>query len=469
MPVRILHQIFNNMKKIILGITAAALVVSVSCKKKTDDPTPTPTPTPTEDSLGYKLSSDITSNRTLLSGKTYTLEAMVYVKAGATLTIPKGVTIKALKGKNGIVITRGSKIMAEGTVDSPIVFTSNEGTPTPGDWGGIVILGKATTNATFSGQAGVGEIEGGVNNSSGDGLYGGSDDNDNSGKLKYVRIEYAGYPFLADKELNSLTMGAVGRGTEIDYVQCSYGYDDAFEWFGGTVNCKHLIAYKTHDDNFDADFGYRGNVQFGIAITDPNDADVSGSNGFEIDNDATGSETSPFTAPVFANITIIGPKETSSTTINSNYKRAAHLRRNSRANIFNSILMGFPTGILVDGSKTGTQLKSGTLELRGILVAGSTKSFDTVGTSSTTLGALTPYLTTDNASWNNVSLTNTSDVSLSAPYATGASFNPNPTATSPAASNAASSSTGKLGSVTAVSYRGACSTNDTWWKTWTKF
>ena len=131
--------------------------------------------------------------------------------------------------------------------------------------------------------------------------------------------------------------------------------------------------------------------------------------------------------------------------------------------------MGFPTGILVDGSKTGTQLKSGTLELRGILVAGSTKSFDTVGTSSTTLGALTPYLTTDNASWNNVSLTNTSDVSLSAPYASGASFNPNPTATSPAASNAASSSTGKLGSMTAVSYRGACSTNDTWWKTWTKF
>lgn len=459
------------MKKLLFGLSAVAIMYSVACKKPDNNPTPTPTPvdtTSTEDSLGYKLNSDITSNRTLKAGKTYTLESMVYVKSGATLTIPKGVTIKAAKGKNAIVITRGSKIMAEGTVDSPIVFTSGEGTPAPGDWGGIVILGKATTNAVFNGTPGQGEIEGGINNTSNDGVYGGTDDNDNSGKLKYVRIEYAGYPYQPDKELNSLTMGAVGAGTEIDYVQCSYGYDDAFEWFGGTVNCKHLIAYKTHDDNFDADFGFRGKVQFGIAITDPNDADISGSNGFEVDNDATGSDNTPFTAPVFANFTIIGPKEASTTTVNSNYKRAAHLRRNSRANLINCVLMGFPSaGILLDGTKSNNNLKNGDMEIKGVIVGGISKAFDTVSASSSSLGALEPFLTTTNPTWGNVKLTNTSDVALPAPYGAGAAFNPNPSSSSPAATGGVSSA--KLSGMTTTTYRGACSTNDTWWKTWTKF
>lgn len=446
---------------------------SVACNKDKDknnnnnNPGTTDT-TSTEDSLGYKLNADITTNRTLKAGKTYTLEAMVYVKGGATLTIPKGVTIKAAKGKNALVITRGAKIMAEGTVDSPIVFTSGEAAPAAGDWGGIVILGKATTNATFNSVAGQGEIEGGVNNASNDGVYGGTDDNDNSGKLKYVRIEYAGYPYQPDKELNSLTMGAVGAGTEIDYVQCSYGYDDAFEWFGGTVNCKHLISYKTHDDNFDADFGFRGKVQFGIAITDPNDADISGSNGFEVDNDASGSDNTPFTAPVFANFTIIGPKEASTTTINSNYKRAAHLRRNSRANLINVVLMGYPSaGILLDGTKANNNLKNGEMEIKGVIVGGISKAFDTVSASSSTLGALEPFLTTTNPTWANAKLSTTSDVALSAPYATGASFNPNPTTTSQASLGAASSA--KLSGMTTTTYRGACSLNDTWWKTWTKF
>jgi len=457
------------MKKLILGITAISLVVAVSCKKKNDDPTPVDPPVNTEDPLGYTLNADITSNRTLLAGKTYTMESMIYVKNGATLTIGKGTTIKVNKGKNALIITRGAKIMAEGTVDSPIVFTSGEATPGYGDWGGIVMLGKATTNASFNSQPGVGEIEGGVNNSSNDGLYGGTDDNDNSGKLKYVRIEYGGYPFQPDKELNSLTMGAVGAGTEIDYVQCSYGYDDAFEWFGGTVNCKHLIAYKTLDDNFDCDFGFRGSVQFALAIPDATKADISGSNGFEVDNDATGSTTAPFTAPIFANVTIIGPKETSTTTIDGNFKRAAHLRRNSRISIFNSVVMGYPTGILLDGSKCATNLTDGTMELRGITVAGCAKSFDTVGTSSVAaLGGLENYLVTTNASWNNAKATNTSDVNLVAAYGAGSAFNPNPNSGSPLTSGVVSST--KMGSFfTTVSYRGACSVNDTWWKTWTKF
>lgn len=456
------------MRKIAFGFLTVSVLFAVSCKDKDKNNNPTPTPTPNEDSLGYTLNADITANRTLLAGKTYTMESMVYVKNGATLTIQKGVTIKVAKGKNALVITRGAKIDAVGTADSPIVFTSAATAPVAGDWGGIVILGKATTNSSFNGTPGTGEIEGGINNSSNDGVFGGTDDNDNSGRLKYARIEYAGYPFQPDKELNSLTMGAVGAGTEIDYVQVSYGYDDAFEWFGGTVNCKHLISYKTLDDDFDTDFGYRGKVQFGIAIREANTADISGSNGFESDNDATGSTTTPITAPVFANMTIIGPKETSATTINSNFRRAGHLRRNSRISIINSVVLGFPTGILVDGSRAATNLINGDMELKGITVAGITKSFDTVGTSSTTLGALTPYLTTSNPSWNNAAVANTSDAGLSAAYATGTNFNPNPTSASVLNSGVATS--GKLSSFfTTTTYRGACSSSDAWWKGWTKF
>lgn len=458
------------MKKLLFSITALSIIFAASCKKdENKTPTPTPTPTPTEDSLGYTLNADITANRTLLAGKTYTMTNLVYVKNGATLTIGKGVTIKAAKGKNALVITRGSKIEAVGTVDSPIVFTSNEASPSYGDWGGIVILGKATTNTTFNSQPGVGEIEGGVNNSNGDGLYGGTDDNDNSGTLKYVRIEYGGYPFQPDKELNSLTMGAVGAGTTIDYVECAYGYDDAFEWFGGTVNCKHLIAYKTLDDNFDCDFGFRGKIQYAISVVDPAQADISGSNGFEIDNDASGSDNAPFTAPVFANVTIIGPKENSGTMINSNFKRAAHLRRNSRANILNTVLVGYPSaGVLLDGVKCANNLTSGAMELKGITVAGTTKAFDTVGNSSTTLGSLNVYLTTTNPTWNNASVSATTDAGLKAPYATGASFDPTPNAGSVLTTNVVTST--KLTSFfNTVSYRGACSVGDTWWKSWSKF
>lgn len=451
------------MKKYLFGLAVLSAMFAASCKKKDNTPAP---PVVVEDPNGYILSGDITTNRTLLKGKTYSLENLVYVKGGATLTIEPGVIIRVFKGKNALVITRGSKIMAEGTATEPIVLTSNEASPAPGDWGGIIMLGNATANSSFNGNAGVGEIEGGINNAAGDGLYGGTNDNDNSGVIKYVRIEYGGYPFQPDKELNSLTMGGVGNGTVIDYVQCSYGGDDAFEWFGGTVNAKHLIAYKGLDDEFDTDNGFRGTVQFAIAIRDKDKADISGSNGFESDNDASGTTTTPITAPIFANITIIGPKQDASTTIASNFKRGAHLRRNTRTSILNSVIMGYPTGILVDGSKAATNLINVDMELRGIVIAGCTKALDTVGTSSTALGSLTTYFTS-NSAWNNEVKTNTSDAGLIAPYGAGAAFDPSPAAGSLLASGAVTS--GKLGGATTVSYRGAVGVGDTWWKGWTKF
>ena len=159
--------------------------------------------------------------------------------------------------KAALIAERGGKLIAKGTATEPIVFTSEEvaGSRKPGDWGGIILCGKAKNNQTEQ------QIEGGPRTK-----HGGADDADNSGALSYVRIEFAGYPFQKDKEINGLTLGSVGSGTEIDHVQVSYSNDDSFEWFGGTVNCKYLVAYKGWDDDFDTDNGFSGKVQYGLSL-----------------------------------------------------------------------------------------------------------------------------------------------------------------------------------------------------------
>ncbi|MFN4254466.1 MAG: T9SS type A sorting domain-containing protein [Saprospiraceae bacterium] len=317
------------------------------------------------------VSGNITANTTWTADKTYILQGFVYVKNCATLTIQPGTVIKGDKATKGtLIVTRCSKINAEGTEGQPIVFTGNDPNLSYGSWGGIILLGQAPTNASFQGQAGVGEIEGGVNNAAGDGLYGGTNAADNSGILKYVRIEYPGIAFAQNNEINGLTMGGVGSGTTIDNVQVSYCGDDSFEWFGGTVNCKHLIAYRGLDDDFDADFGYSGNVQYAIAVRDPLVADVSGSNGFEIDNDATGSTNTPKTKPTFSNVTIVGPTGA----VAPDYRRAAHLRRNSEPGIFNSLFVGsYPVGLFIDGDATAQNALDGKLEIKNCVVAGPTE------------------------------------------------------------------------------------------------
>ena len=181
------------------------------------------------------VSGNITTNTTWTKNNTYLLTGFVYVKDNAKLTIEPGTVIKGDKNSKGsLIITRGASIIADGTSSEPIVFTSNEAAPTYGDWGGIILLGKAPANCSLMGTTGVCEIEGGVNNAQGDGLFGGNDPNDNSGILRYVRIEYPGIAFQPNSEINGLTMGAVGAGTIIDHVQVSYSGDESFEWFGGT-------------------------------------------------------------------------------------------------------------------------------------------------------------------------------------------------------------------------------------------
>src|SRR5688500_8237607 len=264
------------------------------------------------------LSGKINTDRTLKSGNTYKLRGIVYMVDGAKLTIEPGVIIQGEKTSRGtLVITRGTQILANGTVDKPIVFTSDAATPAMGDWGGIVILGRAKTNATYNVVAGLGEIEGGVNNSEGLGLYGGADDNDNSGSLKYVRVEYAGYAYLPDKKFHQITFRAVDRRKAVDYIQVSNAADDSYEWFSGTVDCKHLIAYKGMDDDWDMDNGFSGRIQFGISMRDSMLADISQSNGFEIDNDAGGRNLIPQTGAVFSNMTAIEPRATLTNSGNS--------------------------------------------------------------------------------------------------------------------------------------------------------
>ena len=346
------------------------------------------------------LTGRIDKDMTLTKNNSYLLSGKVYVVGNHTLTIEPGTTVKASYQGSDVavlIITRGSKLNASGTQDAPIVFTSSNPSPASGDWGGIVLCGKANINFNFTGPGGgqgIFEVEGGINNASGDGLAGGGtspDDNDNSGILKYVRIEYAGYAFQPDKEVNSLTMAAVGRGTIIDHVQVTYAKDDAFEWFGGTVNCKYLIAYKTQDDDFDTDNGYSGSVQFGLIIRDSLIADASKSEAFESDNNSSGSTATPQTSAVFSNVTAFGPLASLNNVGSNNYLgSAAQIRRNSSISIFNTAIVGWPSGIEISaalGTPTDNNITAGTLKLSGIVIAGVRKPIVYVPSASAPTGA----------------------------------------------------------------------------------
>ncbi|EJF11728.1 hypothetical protein [Pontibacter sp. BAB1700] len=356
------------MKKLFNLLLVAVVSVSLfACDK--DDDTDETTPkgiefTMVQESGMTSVSGSTEENFTMKAGTKYLLKGFVYVKDGATLTIEPGTIIMGDKNSKGtLIVERGGKIMAQGTKEKPIVFTSAQpaGQRAAGDWGGLIILGKAPVNLGNNAR-----IEGGV-----DREYGGTDANDNSGVLKYVRIEFPGIAFQPDNEINGLTMGGVGAGTTVDYVQVSYCGDDAFEMFGGSVNAKHLIAYKTVDDMFDTDNGYSGKLQFLLGISDPNMADVSGSNGFESDGDAQGSDATPKTSAIFSNVSLFGPRATESTQFNSNFKRGMHIRRNSNIQVHNSLFAGWPTGLLLDGTKSQANATAGTLAIKNTVISGS--------------------------------------------------------------------------------------------------
>ena len=469
------------MKKLFLySILIAAS--SLSCRKiEVDGPTVVTPPGGGGTTENTILEGRISENRTLKAAYTYKLRGLVYVTNGAILTIEPGTRIVGETGKNGgLIITRSCKIIADGTITRPIVFTSEAAIPQRGDWAGLVLLGNAPTNASFNGVAGVGEIEGGINNSDGLGLYGtpstqAQNPADNSGILRYVRIEYAGYAFLPDKEINGLTFGGVGNQTIVDNVQVSYANDDSFEWFGGTVNCTHLISFRTLDDDFDTDNGYSGKVQFGISVRDSSVADISKSEAFESDNDANGSSLLPQTSVVFSNMTVMGPKATLTNTGNSLFVWGAQIRRNSSMSLFNSVIMGYPNGLYIDATKgvpTDNNIP-GALFVQNNIIAGcpapilySISGNPNPPITANTTATITAWYNT--ASYGNSILPNCSDVGLGAPFNyTTPDFNP--AVGSPAASGASFTNPKLSTGFAAVTYKGACAPGDNWWKGWTKF
>ena len=332
------------MRKLLLVLSIS--VLSLSCRKElggNEGPINVPSTT--------TLSGNINATTTLTSDKVWTLKGYVYVTDGAKLIIQPGTTIVSdIAEKGALCIERGAQIIAEGTQFKPIVFTSGkpEGQRSPGDWGGIVILGRATTNRTSEPT-----IEGGIGRP-----YGGTNDFDNSGVLRFVRIEYAGVAALPNSEINALTLGAVGSGTVIENVQTIYANDDAFEFFGGTVSVKNLYAFATADDDFDFDFGYRGSVSYSIAKRDPQFVDNGDAgNGVECDNDGTGSTALPFTHPKLSNMVIIGPNDPTSLT---NHNLGLRWRRATQFTITNSVIAGHMKGSFsIESNETGTSYKGG--------------------------------------------------------------------------------------------------------------
>lgn len=334
------------MKQISFAFAAASLLALASCKKSDDQTVPPPTggtnPPPAGSTIDVR--GTITASTTWKKDYVYRLRGYVYVTDGATLTIEPGTKITSNKDSAGVlVIYRDAKIMAEGSATSPIVFTSAETDPHPGDLGGVVIAGQATTNGNHA------VMEGGLDPQFS--AFGGTNDAHSSGTLKYVRIEYAGKAVNPGDEVNGLSLYAVGSGTTVDYVEVVRGLDDAFEFFGGTVNCKHLIAYNCADDDFDLDDGYRGKIQFGISIKDPVFTDnkgVSGdvSNNFEVDNVNPSNgfllSRSPITFPVMSNFTAIGPNNAAGTS--NAYGWGMRWRRGAKFILANSVVLGSQKG-----------------------------------------------------------------------------------------------------------------------------
>jgi hypothetical protein len=340
------------LNRILKSVLAFSVIVGVAgCND--DDPAPAKGGCPE----GYTcLKGDITNTTTLDASKKYLLQGKVFVQSGGKIVIPAGTKIFGEKSSDGtLVINRGGEIDAQGTASNPIVMTS-QGLPgfrNRGDWGGLVILGRGYTNGSANSV-----IEGLTSSAGSDnGLYGpganAPQENESSGIVRYVRIEFAGIDLSLDNELNSLTMGAVGSGTEIDHIMVSYANDDAYEWFGGSNNHKYLIAYSTLDDDFDSDRGWNGKVQYGLVVRDPLQADVSGSRAFECSsNNAAPAEhggISRHSAPVFSNITVLGPR-LFRLTVDGFYQAGVEINSSSNIKIYNSIITGFPTGVRWNGS-----------------------------------------------------------------------------------------------------------------------
>ncbi len=311
-----------------------------------------------------RVNDNITASTTWESKNVYVLPRLqqVFVEPGATLTIEPGTLIQGEQG-SVLVVTRGAKIMAEGTKDKPIVLTSSQptGMKAAGWWGGLLILGAAphnTNRITGSEEATFEAFTSAIP----EGKFGGTNATDNSGVIKYVRIEFAGFNYVADREFNNLTLCGVGSGTTIDYVQVHGGSDDGIEFFGGTVNVKHIVSSQNQDDGFDTDNGWRGKAQFLVIQNIAHPATLpEASNGYESDNHGTAASYAqePRTEPTIYNATLIGDHPYTGVA-----SFAAVFRRGTGGHYYNHIFYGFPKGPEFRDPETKAQLDANKLEIR---------------------------------------------------------------------------------------------------------
>lgn len=335
-------------------VSVLALSLLFSCKKNDNNAVIAPV---TTDTLANSITADITLN----ANTKYVINGQVFVKNNTTLTIPAGTTISVVPttdrtAKGVLVITQGSKLVVNGTLDKPVVFTSAAASKAPGDWGGIIINGKAPTNIVSGNAAGLAISD--------DTKYGGTVTDDNSGSLKYLRLEYCGgiNPDAEDEwavdKVSGLCFESVGSGTMVDNIMVTHSKDDGFQFVGGTVNATHLIAYNNGDDDFDFDLGYEGKLQYLLSYrTELTSTHALRANGIETYNDATPTSNKPYTRPVFSNVTIIGPQGMETTKTNLN--QGVYIRKGTRFTLQNSIVAEYPQGGLMVCNKTRPILLAG--------------------------------------------------------------------------------------------------------------
>ncbi len=448
------------------------------------------------------LCEDILEDRTLSADTVYQISGFIKVADGATLTIPAGTTLVGdfdIPGSS-LFILRGARIVAEGTAQNPIVFTSERpvGQRRPGDWGGVIIVGNGITNRgapTYIEGTGTSDANPLVDYS------GGTDNDDDSGILRYVRIEFAGFPTAPNEELNSLTMAAVGRGTTIEYVQVLLGLDDSFEWFGGAVDARYIVSYEAADDHLDASEGYIGRVQHAIAFQSfqpeprPGLAGGAASDPQGIENDgcwaencnagdANRSASEPYTVPVFANFTLIGPPAGAWDSSSGNV--GMMLRRGTGGLYVNGVVaryqrQGQPAaGVSFRGDQTYQRYEQGLFDIRNIYFTDNDQIFQAgpepgAGETAQYSLDLVAHALEDGT-------VGTADLFTAFPVnttgATAASFDWRPAPGSPIAQGGLTNFSGlstqlqqAAGSfVTPTSYRGAADPNGArWWEGWTYY
>ncbi len=436
-----------------LNVLLAALIVLSACQRNNYDD---------DDEIILQpevIPSQITANKTLTSDRVWILKGYTYVSSNSTLTIEAGTIIKSdVTEKGALIIDKGSKINAQGTSDRPIIFTSGKtaGQRQPGDWGGIVIIGDAPTN-----RPSLADCEGGINRQ-----YGlGQNASDNSGILKYVRLEYAGISASQGSEVNALTFYSVGSGTVIENIMVAFAKDDAYEFFGGTVNGKNMIAYATADDDFDFDLGYTGSIQFGLVLRHPEFVDAGDAgNGIECDNEPAipgSGASSPRTKPSLSNFTLVGtnggPGEKEQHNFANRWRKATQFVLN------NSVLIGFKKGgFAMETAQTVNDYLAGASQFKNNIVHAVANPYllnDVPAQGASTNASIKTKVEGDGG----ITLVSAADAKLISPF-TFTSPNFLPATGSPALTGTWATTPG----ATQVNYRGAFGTSN-WAAGWTNW